>query len=94
MRTGKDICSDYRMIDGTLWPIPITLSTDEDVKAGDEIALFSDKYNEIMATMKVKDVYKIDKEYECKEVFKTTDMEHPRCVKMVMNQAGKNLAVQ
>lgn len=87
----KDICSDYRMIDGTFWPIPITLSTDEDVKAGDEIALFSDEYNEIMATMKVKDVYKIDKEYECKEVFKTTDMEHPG-VKMVMNQAGKNLA--
>ena len=87
----KDICSDYRMIDGTFWPIPITLSTDENVKAGDEVALFSDEYNEIMATMKVKDVYKIDKEYECKEVFKTTDMEHPG-VKMVMNQAGKNLA--
>ncbi|MFZ3063673.1 MAG: sulfate adenylyltransferase [Nitrospirota bacterium] len=87
----KDICSDYRMIDGTFWPIPITLSTDEDVKAGDEVALFSDEYNEIMATMKVKDVYKIDKEYECKEVFKTTDQEHPG-VKMVMNQAGKNLA--
>ena len=87
----KDICSDYRMIDGTFWPIPITLSTDEDVKAGDEVALFSDEYNEIMATMKVKDVYKIDKEYECKQVFKTTDMEHPG-VKMVMNQAGKNLA--
>ena len=33
----KDICTDYRMIDGTFWPIPITLSTDEDVKAGDEI---------------------------------------------------------
>lgn len=87
----KDVCADYRMIDGTFWPIPITLSTDENVKAGDEVALFSDEYNEIMATMKVKDVYKIDKEYECKQVFKTTDMEHPG-VKMVMNQAGKNLA--
>ncbi len=87
----RDVCSDYRMIDGTFWPIPITLSTDENVKAGDEIALFSEEYNEIMATMKVKDVYTIDKAYECKEVFKTTDMEHPG-VKMVMNQAGKNLA--
>ncbi len=87
----KDVCSDYRMIDGAFWPIPITLSTDENVKAGDEVALFSDEYNEIMATMKVKDVYTIDKAHECKEVFKTTDMEHPG-VKMVMNQAGKNLA--
>jgi sulfate adenylyltransferase len=87
----KDVCSDYRLIDGTFWPIPITLSTDEDVKAGDEIALYSEEYGEIMATMKVKDVYKIDKEYECKQVFRTTDLEHPG-VKMVMNQPGKNLA--
>jgi sulfate adenylyltransferase len=87
----RDVCADYRMIDGTFWPIPITLSTDENVKAGDEIALFSEEYNEIMATMKVKDVYSVDKEYECKEVFKTTELEHPG-VKMVMNQAGKNLA--
>ncbi|MCI0469324.1 MAG: sulfate adenylyltransferase [Nitrospirae bacterium] len=88
----KDVCSDYRMIDGTFWPIPVTVSTDEDVKAGDEIALYSEEYGEIMATMKVKDTYKIDKEYECKQVYRTTDMkEHPG-VKMVMAQAGKNLA--
>ncbi|MDI6800578.1 MAG: sulfate adenylyltransferase [Thermodesulfovibrionales bacterium] len=88
----KDVCSDYRMIDGTFWPIPVTVSTDEDVKAGDEIALYSEEYGEIMATMKVKDVYKIDKEYECKEIYRTTDAaEHPG-VKMVMAQASKNLA--
>lgn len=87
----KDVCADYRMVDGTFWPIPITLSTDEDVKVGDEIALYSEEYGEIMATMKVTDVYKIDKEYECKQVFRTTDLEHPG-VKMVMNQPSKNLA--
>ena len=30
-----------------------------------------------MATMKVNDRYTIDKEYECKNVYKTTDIEHP-----------------
>ena len=87
----KDVCKEYKMGDGTFWPIPITVSTDESVKAGEEIALFSPEYNEIMATMKVTETYKIDKELECKETFRTTDMEHPG-VAMVMKQAGTNLA--
>lgn len=87
----KDVCAEYKMADGTFWPIPITVSTNEAVKVGDEIALYSEEYGEIMATMKVAETYKIDKEYECKEVFRTTDLEHPG-VKMVMGQAGTNLA--
>ncbi|MCL5061598.1 MAG: sulfate adenylyltransferase [Nitrospirae bacterium] len=87
----KGVCAEYTMEDGTFWPIPITLSTDEDVKVGEEIALFSEEFGEIMATMKVTETYKIDKEYECKQVFRTTDMEHPGVV-MVMKQAGTNLA--
>lgn len=87
----KDVCADYKMIDETFWPIPITISTDEDIKAGEDIALYSEEYGEILATMAVKDVYKIDKEYECKQVFRTTDLEHPG-VKMVMSQGSKNLA--
>ncbi|MCL5781433.1 MAG: sulfate adenylyltransferase [Firmicutes bacterium] len=87
----KGVCADYKMADGTFWPIPVTLSTDEDVKVGEEIALYSEEFGEIMATMKVTETYKIDKEYECKQVFRTTDLEHPGA-KMVMNQAGTNLA--
>jgi sulfate adenylyltransferase len=44
-----------------------------------------------MATMKVTEKYTIDKAYECKEVYKTTEVEHPG-VKMVMDQAEVNLA--
>lgn len=87
----KDICAEYKMADETFWPIPITLSTNEDVKIGEEIALYSEEFGEIIATMKVTETYKIDKEYECKQVFRTTDLEHPG-VKMVMNQAGTNVA--
>jgi sulfate adenylyltransferase len=91
----KGVCADYKMADGTFWPIPITVSTTEgqadSIKKNEEIALVSEETGEIMATMKVTEKYKIDKEYECKQVFRTTDMEHPGVV-MVMKQADINLA--
>jgi sulfate adenylyltransferase len=84
-----------KLSSGVFWPIPVTLSVSEEdagkVKEGDEITLLSGETNEIMGTMKVTQKYKIDKELECKEVFRTTDMEHPG-VKMVMEQKPFNLA--
>jgi len=88
----KDVCSDYKMADGIFWPIPVTVSTDESVKSGTEVALFSEEYGEVMATMKVTEAYKIDKEFECKNVYRTTDMKDHPGVKMVMDQPGTNLA--
>lgn len=91
----KGVCAEYKMADGTFWPIPITLSTTEgqadSIKKNEEIAIVSEETGEIMATMKVTEKYKIDKEYECKQVFRTTDMEHPG-VAMVMKQEAVNLA--
>jgi sulfate adenylyltransferase len=91
----KGVCDNFQMADGTFWPIPITLSTTEgqagSIKDGEEVALVSEETGEVMATMKVTEKYKIDKEYECKKVFTTTDVEHPG-VAMVMNQEEVNLA--
>jgi sulfate adenylyltransferase len=91
----KGVCGEFKMADGTFWPIPITVSTTKDqadsLKDGAEIALVSDESGEVMASMKVTEKYTIDKDYECKEVYKTTDTEHPG-VAMVMNQAEVNLA--
>ena len=88
----KGVCDKYLMEDGTFWPIPITLSTDdEDVKAGDELALKDEETGTIIATMKVTEKYTIDKAYECEAVFRTTDTEHPG-VQKVMEQAKYNLA--
>lgn len=90
----KRVCEECKMVDGTFWPIPITLSTTveqaDSIKIGEEIALVDEEVGEIMATMKVTDKYRIDKEFECKNVFRTTDSEHPG-VAMVMNQAEVNL---
>ena len=90
----KRVSSEMLLSDGTFWPIPITISVSEEdassIEIGSEIALYSSETNEIMATMKVEDKYSIDKSLECKEVFKTTDPEHPG-VKMVMEQKSVNL---
>ncbi len=91
----KGVCTDMKLKDGTFWPIPVTLSaTKEDadaIKDGEEVALIDEETNTLMATMKVTKKYTIDKELECKEVYKTTDTEHPG-VAMVMNQKEINLA--
>ena len=88
----QGVCDSMTMSNGLFWPIPITLSTDdEDIIEGDEIAIVSPDSNEIIATIKVSEKYTIDKEHECNKVYKTTDLEHPGVV-MVMSQGKYNLA--
>jgi len=85
---------DYLMTDKTFWPIPITLSAAKDladsISDGEEVALVDSDSDEIMGTMKVEEKYTVDKELECKNVFRTNDMEHPGVAK-VMSQADVNL---
>ena len=89
----KGVCAEMRLTGGVFWPIPITLSADEDVADGiadgAEVALVSPE-GELMATMKVEEKYTIDRAFECEQVFRTTDPEHPG-VKMVMEQKAVNL---
>lgn len=90
-------CDTYSMPSrkGLFWPIPITLSAAEDVAAsvaiGQEVALWDLETEAIMGTMKVTEKYAIDKEHECKQVFRTTDPAHPG-VQKVMEQGPVNLA--
>jgi len=87
----KGVCESMKMTTGTFWPIPITMSQDEEIAPGTDVALVSGETAEIMGTMKVSESYKIDKELECKCVFTTNDPEHPG-VKMVMEQKEWNIA--
>jgi len=93
----KAVCADYRMPskNGLFWPIPITLSAAQDladsIAVGEEVALWDLETESILGTMRVTEKYAIDKEYECKEVFRTTDIEHPG-VRKVMAQGPVNLA--
>ena len=88
----QNVCKNMALENGTFWPIPITLSTnDDDIIEGQEIAIVYEKTNEIIATMVVSEKYTIDKELECKEVFQTTNTDHPG-VAIVMAQGKYNIA--
>ena len=87
----KGVCADMKITNGLFWPIPITLSHEKKIDKGTEVCLISGETNEIMGTMKVTESYQIDKEFECKHVFTTSDPEHPG-VKMVMQQKDWNIA--
>ncbi|HEU4644751.1 MAG TPA: hypothetical protein VFS80_04205, partial [Burkholderiales bacterium] len=91
----EGVCDGYRTASGLFWPIPITLSADEKaaegIKTGAQIALGDPDGDEILATMRVTETYRIDKAHECMSVFKTTDLAHPG-VKLVMQQGDVNLA--
>jgi len=98
----QNVCDRMHTASGLFWPIPITLSVDkavaDGIAEGSEIALVETSKDthrvesgDIIATMKVTEKYTIDKEHECREVFKTTDLDHPG-VKMVMAQGDVNLA--
>jgi sulfate adenylyltransferase len=106
----KNVCESYLLEDGTFWPIPVTLSTSkevaENIKEGEEVALFDPQRNEIMGTMKVTEKYEMteaDKKFECEKVYmgegtptpeefwKIAKDDHPG-VQMVLNQGDFNLA--
>lgn len=90
----QGVCADMKMANGIFWPIPITMSVDQEtadsLNDGDEIALIAEN-GDLMATMKIEEKYTIDRNFECENVFKTTDDAHPG-VKMVMDQKAVNLA--
>lgn len=93
----KSVCEEMKMPSkgGLFWPIPVTLSATKEeadkIKIGEEVALYSEEYDEIMAIMKVEEKYSIDKEFECQHVYKTIELDHPG-VKMVMDQKEVNIA--
>ncbi|MEG2172593.1 MAG: sulfate adenylyltransferase [Desulfovibrionaceae bacterium] len=103
----KSVCEKMTLSDGTFWPVPVTLDISKadaaGLKAGDEVALV--RKGEIMATLKVSEVYEMteaDKKWESELIFKGNGPDsqkfwevaledHPG-VKMVMAQQEYNLA--
>jgi sulfate adenylyltransferase len=93
----RAVCDNCSMPsrDGLFWPIPITLSATEDCAAGlpigEEAALWDTETGALMGTMRIGEKYAIDKEFECKQVFRTADPAHPG-VRKVLEQGRVNLA--
>ena len=76
----ESVVDGMRLASGLLWSMPITLSVSEDeagsIGEGEEIALTAGD-GQVVATMLVEDRYTYDKEREAREVYRTTDQDHP-----------------
>jgi sulfate adenylyltransferase len=90
----KGVCDKMKMANGIFWPIPISLSVSKKeaskIREGQAVALIDSENNELMGSMVVQEKYTIDKVHECREVFKTVDIQHPGVAK-VMGQGEVNL---
>jgi len=90
----RGACVDMTLADGLFWPIPITLSTTQDlagaIREGAEAALTDGPSGDILGVISVREKYAIDKELECAQVYRTTDTAHPG-VRKIMEQGPVNL---
>ncbi|MCH8165693.1 MAG: sulfate adenylyltransferase [Planctomycetes bacterium] len=82
------ICSNLRLADGTVWPIPITLAVDDEVKAalrpGQQAAL-KHADGTLLAVIDIQEIFPHDRTLEIPNVFGTEDEAHPG-VKAVMDE--------
>jgi sulfate adenylyltransferase len=72
------VIAEMRLADGTLFPIPITLpiSPDQQLTLDTDVAL-RDRRNNLLAIMRVDDIYRWDKATEAQAVYGTTTERHP-----------------
>lgn len=82
----KNVVENMRLVNGTLWPIPITLSISDDqadtLSIGSQVALFDGDCGELMGTMTLTEKHAYDKILEAKKVFRTDDAAHPGVAKI------------
>jgi len=78
--TYESVVEDMRLPNGLVWTLPVTLPVDErrarELREDSEIALV-DGAGEPVATMRLGDRYRYDREREASLVYRTTDREHP-----------------
>jgi len=74
------VCEKMRLVDGTIWPIPITLDVSEDVAknldTGSMLAL-RDPEGVLLAALNVEEVWRPERMQEAEQVFGTVNPEHP-----------------
>src|SRR5687767_15882109 len=71
----ENVCSQMRLADGTIWPMPVCLDLPEELANsvnGQSLAL-RDPEGVILAVLHVDEVYTPDREAEAQNVFGTTN---------------------
>lgn len=78
------VLDDMRLADGTLFPIPITLTVDRDELPKDaKQVVLRDVRNNTFAIMDLEEVYDWDPKEEAQKVLGTTDARHPLVSEMI-----------
>lgn len=80
------VLDNMELCNGILWPIPVTISVDKDIakslKEGQQVSLYNKDRKEISSILTIDDIYEYNKEKEAKDVFRTTDHNHPGVEKL------------
>src|ERR1022692_4085866 len=76
----NSVVDGMRLVNGTIWPIPIVLPIEESLasrlKAGDKAALVDTSFN-MVAIIDISEIYHADHARETTMVYGTSDREHP-----------------
>src|SRR3712207_4379321 len=76
----ESVVEDMRLASGLAWSMPVTLSASEEVARSlreESLVALVDGSGQPVATMILKERFYYDKEREAREVYRTTDPEHP-----------------
>jgi len=79
-RDYDPVVERMRLADGTLWPMPITLDVPERLAEGlveGQMLELRDGEGVLLATLRVDDIWRPDREREAEAVFGTLDRNHP-----------------
>ncbi|WP_079914959.1 sulfate adenylyltransferase [Paenibacillus sp. 32352] len=81
------VVENMRLVDGTVWSIPITLSLEDyvadEIKVGEQVALVGEQDGVIYGILDVQSIYEVDQKNEAVKVFKTDDEAHPGVQKLL-----------
>ena len=76
------VLDEMRLASGSIFPIPVTLPFDSESAHLDKDVALRDSRNEILAVMRVEQIYQWDLNEVSKRVFGTTDLRHPVVAEM------------
>ena len=78
------VLTEMRLADGTLFPIPVTLTIGrEDIPTRAEWLALRDAHNNLLAVMRVEEFYNWDPNMEARLVYSSTDHRHPMVSEMI-----------
>ncbi|MEK6256146.1 MAG: bifunctional sulfate adenylyltransferase/adenylylsulfate kinase, partial [Chloroflexota bacterium] len=80
----ESVLKDMRLADGTLFPIPITLTVDKDsIPENAKQIVLRDSRNNLIAVMELEEIFSWDPTTEAESVLGSTDPRHPLVSEMI-----------